>query len=80
MPNQPSKFRAKNWMEINDDLYGTYNTNSQIKFKISMLKSSLYDHSNAYILVNSTITITGGPADATDAKKTTRQKKQRSNI
>ena len=23
-PNQPSKFRIKNWVEINDDLSGTY--------------------------------------------------------
>ena len=31
-PNQPSKFRTKNWVEINDESRGTYNTNSQIKF------------------------------------------------
>ena len=36
-PNQPSKFRTKNWVEINDDLRGTYNTNSQIKFKTSIV-------------------------------------------
>ena len=30
-PNQPSKFRTKNWVEINDDLRGTYTTNSRIK-------------------------------------------------
>ena len=30
-PNQPTKFRSKNWVEINDDARGTYNTNSQIK-------------------------------------------------
>ena len=23
-PNQPTKFRPKNWVEINDDLHGTY--------------------------------------------------------
>ena len=38
---EPSKFRIKNWIEINDQLYRTDNTNSQIKFKITMLKSSL---------------------------------------
>ena len=42
-PNQPSKFRTKNWGEITDDWLGTYNTNSQIKFKIKMLKLSLSD-------------------------------------
>ena len=30
---------------------GTYNVNSQIKFKTTMLKSSLCDYSDAYILV-----------------------------
>ena len=30
-PNQPSKFRAKNWPEINDDTHETHNTNSQTK-------------------------------------------------
>ena len=39
--NQPSKFRTKN----------------QIKFKTTMLKSSLCDYSNAYTLVKGTITV-----------------------
>ena len=26
-PNQPTKFRTKNWVEINDGAHGTYNTN-----------------------------------------------------
>ena len=26
--NQPSKFRTKNWIEINDESRGTYNGNS----------------------------------------------------
>ena len=46
-PNQPSKFRTKNWVKINDDSHGTYNTNSQTKIKTSMLKSSLCDYSDA---------------------------------
>ena len=37
-PNQSTKFRTKNWVKINDDLQGMHNTNSQIKFKTSMLK------------------------------------------
>ena len=41
--------------------------NSQIKFKTSMLRSSLCDFSDAYILVIGTITITGAGAD--DAAK-----------
>ena len=56
-PNQPTKFRTKNWIEINDDARGIYNTNSQIKFKTSMLKSSLCDYSDACILVQGAITV-----------------------
>ena len=40
-PSQPTKFRTKNWVEINDDAHGTYSNNSQIKSKTSMLRSSL---------------------------------------
>ena len=49
-PNQPAKCRTKNWIEIKDDALGTNSNNSQTKFKTSMLKSSLYDCSDAYIL------------------------------
>ena len=62
--NPPSKFRKENWVKINDELRGTYNVNSQIKFKTTMLKSSLCDYSDAYILVKGTITITGAGDDA----------------
>ena len=53
--NQPSKFRTRNLVEINDESRGAYNANSQIKFKTTMLKSSLCDYSDAYILVKETI-------------------------
>ena len=49
-PKQPIKFRTKNWIEINDEDHGTYNTNSQIEFKTTMLRSNLCDYSDAYIL------------------------------
>ena len=62
--NQPSKFRTKNWIEINDESRGTCNVNSQIKFKTTMLKSSLCDYNDAYILFKGTITIAGAGADA----------------
>ena len=61
--NQPPKFRTKNWAEINDDSRGMNNTNSQMKFKTSMLRSSLCDYSDGYILVSGTITITGAAND-----------------
>ena len=62
--NQSSKFRTKNWIEINDESRSTYNVNSQIKFKTAMLKSSLCDYIDAYILVKGKITISGARADA----------------
>ena len=54
-------FKTKYWVEINDETLGTYNANSQIELKTTMLKSSLRVYSDTYILVNGTITITGGP-------------------
>ena len=66
--NQLSRFRTKNWVEINDDSRKTYNTNSQIKFRSTMLKSSLYDYNDAYILVKGKITITGA-GDNDDARQ-----------
>ena len=56
--NQPSKFKTKNSTEIVDESRGTCNVNSQIKLKTTMLKSSLCDYSNAYILVKGKIPIT----------------------
>ena len=62
--NQPFKFRTKNWVEINDESRGGYTTGSDIKFKTTMLRSSLWDCADAYILVKRTITITGAGDDA----------------
>ena len=62
-PNQPNKFRTKDWVEINDDSRETYNTNCQIKFKNWMLRSSLCDYSDAYILLSGTITVAALAAD-----------------
>ena len=36
---QPSKFRTRNWVEINDESRGTYTGNS-IKFKTAILSSN----------------------------------------
>ena len=54
---QSSKFRTRTWVEINDESRGAYNVNSQIKFKTTVLKSSLCDYSDAYILVKRTISV-----------------------
>ena len=63
--NQPSKFRIRNLIEINDESREAYNVNSQIKFKTTMLKSSLCDYSDAYILVKGTISVNNTAAAGT---------------
>ena len=62
--NQTSKFGTKNWVEINDESRGGYITGSDIKFQTTMLKSSLCDYADAYILFKGTVTITGAGDDA----------------
>ena len=71
--NQSSKCRTKNWVEINDESRRTYSVNSQIKFKSSMLKSSLCDYSDAYILVKGTITVNNTAAADADLKITNKK-------
>ena len=71
--NQPSKFRTRNWIEINDESRGVYSVNSQIKFKTTMLKSSICDYSDAYILVKGTISINNTAAQGTAANNTNKK-------
>ena len=70
--NYPSKFRTKNWAEINDEASGTYSPNKQIKVKTAMLRSSLCDYNDAYILVKGNITVNNtndaGAANNTNKK------------
>ena len=55
--NKPSKFRTRNWVEINDEIRGSYSPNKQIRFKTAMLTSSLCDYSDVYILAKGNITV-----------------------
>ena len=55
--NKQSKFRTRNWVEINDDIRGAYSPNKQIGFKTAMLRSSLCDYRDAYILVKGNISV-----------------------
>ena len=55
---------------MGDESRGTYNVNSQIKFKTTMLKSSLCDYSDAYILVKGTITVNNTAAEGATANNT----------
>ena len=58
-PNQLPKFRTKNWIEINDQSRGMYNNSRDIRFKTTMLKSSLCDYSDVNIIFKETIAIAG---------------------
>ena len=64
--NKPSKFRTRNWVEINDESRGRY-TSNDIKFKNTILRSNLCDYDDGDRLVKGTITITGAGND--DAAK-----------
>ena len=68
-----SKFRARNWVEINDESRGNY-ANIDIRFKTTMLKSNLCDYADSYILVKGTITINGQGADAAAKRADERDK------
>ena len=59
--NQPSNFRTRNWVEINDESKGKYD-NSDIIFKASMIRPNLCDYSDAYMLVKRTITVPNSAA------------------
>ena len=70
--NQRSKFRTKNWVEINDKSRGKYSLNRKINFKTLMLRSSLCDYSDTYILVQGqliTVNNTGTAAVPTNRNK-----------
>ena len=57
-----SKFVTGEYVRINS-LLNTYNKNKSIKFKTPMFRSSLWDYSDAYILVKGTITVTAPGAN-----------------
>ena len=71
--NQRTKFRTKNCVEINDESRGTYDTNNQIRFKTSMLRTSLCDYSDAYVLVKGPITVANTATANTDANNTNKK-------
>ena len=71
--NQPSKYGTKNWVEMNDESRITYSVNRQIDFKTSMLRSSLCDYSDAYILVKGNISVNNTAADGAAANNTNKK-------
>ena len=51
------KFVTKKWIEVYDQSEGNYNPNKEIRIKTSMLRSDLYDYSDAYIVVKGNIIV-----------------------
>ena len=72
--NQSFKFWTEYWIEINNLSKRAYGAASDIWFKTTMAKSSLWDYSGAYILFKGTITITGSGADVAARRTDERDK------
>ena len=71
--NGTSKFATKKWYVIHDQngtIYGEGSENStNIKFETKVIKSSLYDYSDAYILASGDMAATNGNANTNVAFK-----------
>ena len=71
--SQPSKFRTISWAEINHGSRGVHKVNSHVKFKSTMLNSSLCNNSDAYILIKGTITVPDTSAAGAAANNTNKR-------
>ena len=70
--NQLSKFRTRNWAEINDESKGRYD-NSNIRFKTSMIRWNLCDYSDSYIRVKGARTVPNTEAAGTAVNNTNKK-------
>ena len=69
---QSSKLRTRNWIETEDESWGTYNASNEIIVKTSVIRSNLYDYSDPYIHVKGTIAV---PNTGTAAVPNSRNRK-----
>ena len=67
---KPSKFRTRNWVERNYDVRGAYSPDKLIRFKTTILMSSLCDYGNAYILIKGNITVNNTAVEGAAATNT----------
>ena len=67
--NENSKFATKKWYIIDSEAKGNYLPDNEVKFLTSSLESSLFEYSDAYILVTGNINVAGGDANAKAAFK-----------
>ena len=66
-------FRTRNWIEIKDDIRGAFSPNKQIRFKTAMLRSSLCDNSDVYILFKGNISVNNTAAAGAAANNATKK-------
>ena len=71
--NKPSKFRTRNWVEMNDDIRDAYSPNKQIRFKTAMLRSSLCHYIDACILGKGSISVNNTAATGAAANNINRK-------
>ena len=57
IPVKVPRFITKKWIQVHDQSGETYNTNKQIRFKTSMVRSDLCYFNDAYIVVKGTVTV-----------------------
>ena len=57
LPDKVPRFITKKRIEVHDQSRETYNTNKEIRFKTSMLRSNLCNYSDAYIVVKGIVTV-----------------------
>ena len=55
IPDKVPRFITEKWIEVHDQSERPYNTNKQISFKTSMLRSDLCYYNDAYIVIKGTI-------------------------
>ena len=62
--NEPydSKFAARKWNIVNDQLNANYDVGNEIVYNTEALKSNLCNHNNAYILGRGHVTVKTAPA------------------
>ena len=51
-------FVTKTWIEVYDQSEGNYNVNKEIRIKTSILRSDVFDFSDAYIFVKGNVPVT----------------------
>ena len=57
------RFITKKGIEVHFQSGGTYNTNKQIRFKTSMLRSNMCSYNDAYIVAKGIVTVSSKEKD-----------------